>query len=59
MYAKQNSKSGWVAIGWCNTNDRWVTSEEIYADKKHAVNNLQWCYNVDESTIKAVKVGLK
>jgi hypothetical protein len=59
MLAKQNSKSGWIAIAWNKTNDCWVSSEYVFSDKKHAVNNLQWCYNVDESTIKAVKVGLK
>lgn len=60
MYANDKSKGGWIAVGMlADGSTQWATSEWVYKDKEHAVSNLKWCYNVLESTIKTVKVGLK
>jgi hypothetical protein len=59
MYANERSKVGWIAIGWDVASRQWATSEWVYADKKQAISNLQWCYNVAEDSLKAIKVGLK
>lgn len=57
MYATK--RSGWIAIGKLVGADQWATSEWVYTDKKEAVKNLMWCYNVLENTVKTVKVELK
>jgi len=59
MYANNRSKGGWIAVAMLADGSQWATSEWVYADKKQAVDNLKWCYNVLENTIITVKVKLK
>lgn len=59
MYADNKSKGGWVAVGLLADGTQWATSEWVYKDKRHAIDNLKWCYNVIEGTIVTTKVKLK
>jgi hypothetical protein len=60
MYADDKSRGGWIAVGMLSDGShQWATSEWVYKDKKQAVDNLKWCYDVIEESVKTVKVGLK
>ena len=59
MYADRSSRGGWIAVGMLADGSQWATSEWVYKDKKQAIDNLKWCYNVLENTVITVKVKLK
>lgn len=57
--SNKRSRVGYVAVGYVEADDNWVTSERVYSVSTDAIKNLEWCYNVRQDTISTVRIALK
>jgi hypothetical protein len=49
-------KFGWIAVGYCEEDDFWFSSEGVFRSKKLAIEDLIENYTVDQYS--AVRVPL-